>query len=186
MHVCRGRFCAGRGTLCSGTMGPSGTWRTQLDINSLPQPSVSWSPLPTLKQWPSLTSECVLLSHTNIYVYRNIWFSEIIGWQNVLFQCSSNSVSCCVLAAWPASKKLLSRRWQAASQLWWNVLMSWRRPVVLAQVHIQFCFVAVFMKAACFICCANLTVLFIFYFILLNLICRSSILSDTLCKPVAI
>lgn len=67
----RGRSCVGRGTLCSGTMGPNGTWRMQLDANWLPLLYASWSRPPTLRQCLLLTSEYERIICVSSYVCKN-------------------------------------------------------------------------------------------------------------------
>lgn len=110
-------------------MAPNGTRRMQLDVNSLPRLSASWSPPPTPRQWAPLTSECVPTC-ISMCPKTTYWITTCI-----LFQCSNSIMWFCALAAWPASRKPSSRRWQPARELWWNALRSWRRRVGLAQVQ---------------------------------------------------
>lgn len=71
MH--RGRSCVGNGTLCSKTMAPNGTWRTEPDVRWQPRPSASWFPLLTLRGWPLLKGELAKQSRMRATIQAQRW-----------------------------------------------------------------------------------------------------------------
>lgn len=144
LDVDRDQSCAARGTHSSGTTGPDGTWRMQLDTSSPPRPCASWSPLLTLSRWKLLTSECE--SHFNSespFLWQGNLTAPLWGSGIDVYRCNIVMVVVVIFiclmfmmcAAWQASKRASSRRWQTAREFCWNALTSWRRKAAPAQVQ---------------------------------------------------
>lgn len=158
LDMCRGRFCVGRGTLCSGTTGSNGMWRTQLDVKSPPRLSASWSPPLTLRGWPSLTSECEQIYNIYLYVYNNTWLPSFTYWMNsnILFQSVCNSVLCHCVFSLASQQKAVKQKMASSKSTLLKRFDELKKDSGTGTELIHLCFPTSF-KETRFRCCYQIT-----------------------------